>query len=384
MKPAEENNHDSFYKQLINFNFQLFLIKKIIMKTIQNLICLFTLTSLILFSSCVKEHSPNYNEKLLTEDQFNDLFFEGEIANSPENAAVVLFVEEDGSIIDYKTYSTKDAKHWRLNATQMFITLEDYKKSFNDEFATFDYLKVIPFGSDAGMFLHDPYVNPDKRMTNFEVAKLMEETVGRQEETLRDENERVVCTFGSSVCTGDIFFQWGWVWQSHHTCNNGGVGASAYGHNSIVDQGCQLNPRLRDFHIRESWYAGMKEGNGNTVNGGVRHVRAGTTWGWTSDMLCTNYWHNTRLNGATIGNINSFYAQEHGKPYKWHTKVPGAGRPTQYYCSLYVWEVYEEMVGLDLDADGGPVVTPWDIARGILNNSQFANPGNYTFELCDF
>lgn len=356
------------------------------MKKVKNIPWFIVLIILATFSSCLKEKTTAIDDGFLTVDQFNELFSEGKLANTPEDAAALVYIDKQGNVIDYETYSTKDAAYWRENASKYFIRLADYNQLTEDQFATIEYLKAIPFGEFGGMFLHDPYATPEKRMTNAEIQQLFEKTMGSQQQTLRDENERVLCSYGSSVCTGDIMYQWGWIWDYYSGCTTQASGASIFGHNSIVDQGCQFNPRLRDFHIRESWYPGMKDATGNTDNGGVRHVRAGTTWGWASDKHCTNYWHNRNINGngPISGQISQFYSAEHGKPYFYHAKVSGNGRPTKYYCSLYVWELYEEILGIDLDPDEGEIVDPNDIGRAIVERSHFNDPNNFIFELCDY
>lgn len=334
-------------------------------------------------------------------EEYNIAFFEGKIANTPESAASVIYLDKDRNILTNEKYWSMAAEEVPKLYEPVIVSLEDFNTLVDDEYATMDYLKVIPMTPEQTMFIHDPYANNNLRMSHQEQAEVYNEYLEKVQENNQvklktGENETIACDNGANVCTGDVFFQWGNYFDYTATCDGNINGSSTPGHISIVELGhspCMNTPRLKDVHIFEAWFTGKNSGT-TTIGqwfqkglGSVRHVKSHDTWGWTANEQCANFWHNTYLDSRQNkkDQMRTFLSEEHGTGYGWNVK-DYAFRPIWYYCSLLNWKMYWDILGWDFDQDGGAIVSPNDQGMYMYYRSNMYDSWWYSdhFEHCDF
>jgi hypothetical protein len=267
-------------------------------------------------------------DKVFAGEDYKSLFKEQKIGNQPSAAIVPLLFGKDGYLYTGKKYnsSQKEAD----NEIVYYMTdLQTFKSVTGFEYADEKYAGLIPINQTKGIWTFDPY------QTSYQEKEVQTKVTLKSLSSVYDPSDFTV---------GDILYG-----------ANSSI-SSIVGHVAGVMSTFTANycPSFDDFMasmtvseaVYPSVYYRMMDvwwGNVSTIT--LLKYKNGLTSTQRSDLF--NYWHN--LVGEPYGLTSSLSSN-----FDW-------------YCSKLMWRGYNNVLGVDIDSDGGY----WCYPNDILNSNKF-------------
>ncbi len=286
-----------------------------------------------------------------------------ELANSPENAVVALFFDENGDFVTKQAFDKNPETNWNTQ----FTDLATFKKWTNESTATSEYADVLSETEGKAVWAYDYYANSHiKRaaknaLSGQNGSNQNSVVAGKVTDFLRGD---VIARYralsnsslnGHAACIVDSYLSS----TSMTTLMSNTYEMSARGYFTSKSEEVKYQKLSVDWNVTDTRYRlrpkNLTTTQKNTVAAFLSQQDPdGYSISASKRFKCTTAFCNGTGPGSVNNSLNVCCGAQWANGSSW-------------YCSLLVWQAYKYAADIDIDSDGGAWVFPSD----VLGSSQF-------------
>lgn len=287
-----------------------------------------------------------------TPDETDEMLFEGEIGQSPQNAFVPLVFTDQGTLYTVEAYNSfldgmegiEDAEY--PEPETWYTTLKVYEE-VTGQTGLDEYARILPLGKDA-VWAYDPYSK--KQMKQSEIEEVLDNATASI--SPRTDMAKYDCSYpselGSDLWVGDIGVK-------YQATSISGI----FGHSGIVvelDNGGITGGNAQSSRTKNMEALGYYDDDRDEV----QRVPFKNYW-VTDNARWQGLIYSSETPSSKLSTIARFAKWQDRDTYSITTSKSNTSK---WYCSKLSWIGYKRYDSKDFDYDGGSIVFPVDLLLG--------------------